>query len=68
MDPVVLPRSTSGIVGVAGGFFAFEEGLFEEVFDLAVDAAEFVLGPVFEFLPKAGIDAEEEGFAGFGGH
>jgi hypothetical protein len=38
--------------------FAFLDGLAEEVFNLAVDAAQFVLSPGFEFNPELWIDAQ----------
>jgi hypothetical protein len=38
--------------------FAFLNRLSEEVFDLAVDAAQFVLSPGFELSPELGIDTK----------
>lgn len=38
--------------------FAFLDGLAEEVFDLAVDAAQIVLRPGFEFGPERRIDSQ----------
>lgn len=46
----------------------FGDGLAEEEFDLAVDAAQFVRGPFLELLPEFGRDAEEERFAFGRGH
>ena len=42
--------------------FAFVDGLAEEVFNLSVDAAEFVLRPGLELRPKRGIDSKEKAF------
>jgi hypothetical protein len=38
--------------------FALLDGLPEEVFDLAVDAAQIVLRPGFEFRPERRIDSQ----------
>jgi len=38
--------------------FAFLDGLAEEVLDLAVDAAQIVLRPGFEFGPERRIDSQ----------
>ena len=54
--------------GLVVGWFAFLDGLAEEVFDLAVDAAEFVGRPFLEFPPEVGRDAQEKWFALFVGH
>lgn len=40
------------------GAFALLDGLAEEVFDLAVDAAQIVLRPGFEFGPERRIDSQ----------
>ncbi len=44
--------------------FALEHCLFEQVFDLAVDAAEFVLRPGLQIGPESGINPQQERFAG----
>ena len=52
-------RSKAGVPGAA----AFEDGLLEEVLDLAVDAAQFVLRPGFQLAPERRIDPQQKVFA-----
>lgn len=63
-------RTEGALILLFAGEVAFADLdlLFEQVFDLAVDASHFGLGPGFELLPEFGIDTEKEGLAGFGGH
>src|SRR5438445_6345570 len=42
---------------------AFLDGLAEEIFNLTVDAAQFVLRPGFELRPERRIDAQKKGFS-----
>ena len=42
--------------------FAFRDRLFEEVLDLTVDAAEFVLGPTLQLGPELRIDPQQKRF------
>lgn len=46
--------------------FAFLNGLSEKVFDLAVDAAQLVLRPGFEFSPELGINSKQKWFSSHG--
>jgi len=43
--------------------FAFGHGLFEHIFDLAVDAAQFALRPGLQFGPERWINSQQEGFS-----
>src|SRR6267378_8291485 len=43
--------------------FALLDGLAEEVFDLTVDATQFVLRPGFELGPERRIDAQKKGLS-----
>src|SRR6266436_409718 len=43
--------------------FALLRGLAEEVFNLTVDAAQFVLRPSFELGPERRIDAQKKGLS-----
>jgi hypothetical protein len=43
--------------------FAFLDSLAEEVFDLTVDTAQFVLRPGLHFGPERRIDAQKKGFS-----
>jgi len=42
---------------------AFLDGLSQKVFDLAVDTAQFVLRPGFQFGPELRIDSKQKGLA-----
>ena len=44
---------------------SFVHGLAQEVFDLPVDTAQFGGGPLFQFLPKIGRNAQEKRLALF---
>jgi hypothetical protein len=44
------------------GAFALLDGLPQEIFDLTIDAAEFILRPGFELGPMRRIDAQKKGF------
>ncbi len=48
--------------------FAVGYGLAEEVFDLAVHAAQVVGGPFFQRLEQVGRDAQQEGLTVSGCH
>ena len=52
---------------VAGRFPAAAHGIAQQKFHLAVYAAQFVGRPGFELGPELGVDAQEKGFAVFGG-
>ena len=49
-------------------FAALLDGLTEQKLDLAVHTAQLVAGPCLKLGPELGVDAEEKGFAVFGGH
>ena len=50
--------------GRGGGFLVLGHRLAEEVFDLAVHAAEFLRGPGLELFPEIRADPQEECFFG----
>ena len=43
--------------------FALLDCLPQQIFDLTIDAAQFILGPGLQFDCQPGIDAEKKGFA-----
>ena len=47
--------------GLCARTLALSHGLLKQVFDLAVDTAQLVGRPGFEFFPKAGIDPQQKG-------
>ena len=46
--------------GRRGSSLALADGLLEEVFDLAIDAAQFLLGPCLQVPPQIGVDAQQK--------
>jgi hypothetical protein len=46
--------------GMSG--FSLRDGLLQQIFDLAVDAAEFVHGPALQLSPELGIDSQQKRF------